>query len=284
MDELKCRICESVVRGQLDASPFFQGILLKMLQKLDKDRRGVAMCGRPLAVGALEDQLITDSAFQFALAGKNRELAVELGQRVRPPSLPIETLPSLSLPNPMLALCASRSQNLEENLQLVHNRFVLAEGQQERRLVCSVDHTYLQKQLCQAKICNQAGLVGAAWQPGEDEEECFLRFSGMSAKKAKTPAAPLMLECCVWNPTEHIQRVFSIASMPMALKPKVDESAGKPRNHGKRVACLRKFASGFCFALHSVVVSYGCFALHSVVLRCIPSGFCGHAFLRGWAM
>ena len=59
LDEVNLKIANAVARGQLDASPFLQGILLHMLRKLDKEKRGVALCGRPLQVcNAMEEQLL----------------------------------------------------------------------------------------------------------------------------------------------------------------------------------------------------------------------------------
>ena len=98
------RIADAAVKGQLSASPFLQGILLQMLRKLDRDKRGVKNVGRPLACSATEHQLIADAAFEFALAGRNKELAAKLGQQLRPAPISTESLPSLSLPNPTLAL------------------------------------------------------------------------------------------------------------------------------------------------------------------------------------
>ena len=194
------------------------------------------MCGRPLKSTATEDQLVADAAFNFALAGRNRDLAQQLGQRLRPPTLQIESLPDMGLPNPALALCSSKADQLRNNLQLVHRRFSLQPGQQERRLICSIDHTYLQRHLCQSKIAGSAGLLGPAWQPFGDEDRYFLKFETMDKDSAKIPAAPLMLECIVWNPCEQKNRPFSVASMPMALKAWVEDKEVRPRNHGKWVA------------------------------------------------
>ena len=93
LDELNVRMADACVKGQLDASPFLQGILLQMLRKLDKDRRGVSMVGRPLGSNATEHQVIADAAFEFALAGRNRELALKLGQQLRPKPIFTEELP-----------------------------------------------------------------------------------------------------------------------------------------------------------------------------------------------
>lgn len=235
------RIADAAVRGQLDASPFLQGILLQMMRKLDKNRRHVSMVGRPLACNATEHQLITDAAFEFALAGRNKELALKLGQQLRPPALSTEDLPNLGLPNPTLALSSHRSEIFRENLQAIHRHFSMAQGQQERRLVLSVDHTYLTKHLAQTKLAGSAGLVGPAWCPiGEDRS--FLPFAQLSRESARTPAAPLMLECLVWNPCESGKnRCFSIASMPMALKAAVNDPDHpvRERNRGKWVVWLR---------------------------------------------
>ena len=196
----------------------------------------MAMCGRPADATATEDQLMADAAFTFALAGKNRELALRLGQRLRPPAITTEDLAKLGLPNPTLALAKSNGEQLRRNLQFVHQKISLAEHQDERRLVCAIDHTYLTRQLCQTKIGGKAGLVGIGWLPHGDEE-CFYDFDAMPKSAAKAPAAPLMLECLVWSPVEKQQRCFSIASMPMALKSNLPSSECRTRNTGKWVAC-----------------------------------------------
>eukprot|EP00435_Cladocopium_sp_Y103_P020222 s835_g4.t3 len=238
LDEINVRIADAAVRGQLDASPFLQGILLQMLRKLDKDRRSVSMVGRPMACTATEHMLISDAAFTFSMAGKNKELAAQLGQQLRPKSLSTEELPSHSLPNPTLALLSNRSEHLRDNLQMIHRRFSMVEGQQHRRLVCAFDHTYLSRQLCQAKFSGKAGLLGPAWNPCGNEDRCFLEFGTMPRDGAKTPAAALMLECLCWNPCEDKNRCFSICSMPMALKAALldDQPPVKPRNFGKWVS------------------------------------------------
>ena len=198
------------------------------------------MVGRPMACTSMEHQLIQDSAFEFALAGKNKELAMKLGQSLRPKTLCTDDLPRHSLPNPTLALADFRSEILRENLQTINKLFSLAEGQEERRLMLSIDHTYLSKQLAQAKVAGVAGLVGPAWSPCGGEDDGFLPFSRMTRDAARTPAAPLMLECVVWNPCESSKnRVFSMCSQPMALKAAVKPDASgyavNPRNHGKWV-------------------------------------------------
>eukprot|EP00435_Cladocopium_sp_Y103_P072988 s131_g42.t1 len=237
LDEIKIKIADAAVRGQLDASPFLQGILLQMMRKLDKDRRGVGMQGRPMASTATEHQLMSDAAFEFAMAGKNKELAIRLGQQLRPAALSTEDLPNHSLPNPTLALAAQRAEILRDNLQAIHRLFSLAEGQEERRLIVSIDHTYLCRQLCQSKLAGQAGLIGAAWSPDAGEDQCWMPFSSMKRDSSRTPAAPLMLECLCWNPNESSKnRTFSICSMPMALKAAVVETGVKDRNRGKWVS------------------------------------------------
>ena len=165
LDEINIKIADAAVRGQLDSSPFLQGILLQMMRKLDKDRRGVGMQGRPMSSTATEHQLISDAAFEFAMLGKNKELAMRLGQQLRPPALSTEDLPKHSLPNPTLALATQRAEILRANLQAIHRLFALSEGQQERRLIVSIDHTYLCRSLVQSKLAGQAGLIGSAWSP-----------------------------------------------------------------------------------------------------------------------
>ena len=240
LDELNLKIADCAVRGQLDSSPFLHGILLQMMRKLDKERRGVSMVGRPLSSNATEHILIQDAAFEFALMGRHKELAVRLGQSLRPPTLSTEELPSHSLPNPCLALASFRSDILRENLQAINKLFSLAANQQERRLMVAIDHTYLSKQLVQAKLNDQAGLIGPAWSP-HDEGRCWQPFSSMADDAAKQPGASLMLECLCWNPCESSKnRTFSICSMPMALKActKDPDFSVKDSNRGKWVTWL----------------------------------------------
>lgn len=109
------------------------------------------------------------------------------------------------------------------------------------------DRTYLTKRLVQTKLAGQAGLVGPAWSP-TGEDPAFLPFSALTRDSAKTPAAPLMLECLVWNPCESGKnKCFSIASMPMALKAAIKDSDHpvRERSRGKWVVCL-----------HHVILSY----------------------------
>lgn len=243
------RMADACVRGQLDASPFLQGILLQMMRKLDKDRRGVSMVGRPMGSTALEHQLMSDAAFEFALAGKNKELAMKLGQSLRPKSLCTDELPRHSLPNPTLSLADNRSEILRENLQTINRLFSLAAGQQERRLILAIDHTYLTRHVAQAKVGGVAGLVGPAWSPCGGEDDGFLPFAQMTREAARTAAAPLMLECLCWNPAESSKnRVFSMCSQPMALKAIVKAKGGhpvNPRNAGKWVTWQSLLVSYF---------------------------------------
>lgn len=204
------------------------------------------MVGRPLASTATEHQLMCDAAFTFAMAGKNKELAAELGQQLRPPPISCESLPREGLPNPAMALSEARAEQLRDNLQMIHQKFEMVANQQERRLVCALDHTYLARQMCQAKVNGKAGLLGAAWNPcGDDEEKCFLPFATMPRDGSRTPAAPLMLEALCWNPCEEKNRCFSICSMPMALKADVAGMEVKARNKGKWVPSRQ-----ICLAAH----------------------------------
>ena len=189
-----------------------------------------------MASTSTEHRLITDAAFEFSLACRNKELAAKLGQQLRPRSLSTEELPRHSLPNPTLSLCASRRDLLIENLETVHRLFSMVEGQQARRLVMGIDHTYLSRQLAQAKVANSAGLVGAPWSPCSSEDRSFMPFSTMAREDARAAPAPLMLEALLWNPLEADKnRCFSIGSMPMALKAALQDPQVKEKNAGKWV-------------------------------------------------
>lgn len=234
---MKAKIANAVVRGQLDASPFLQGILLRMIRKLDKDRRGVSMRGQPAFSTPMEHQLMEDAAFSFAMAGKNTVLAQMLGQRARPEPIVAEKLPAMGLPDPTLALRKSEDEKLRNNLLLVHQKFSMASGQSEKRLVLSIDHTYLSRRLLQAQVGGQYGLVGAPWQPVSEEDKSFMNLRNLPSDATKTAPAPLMFECLCWHPCESVARCLSIASAPMALKAAVPSSSGRSRNLGKWVAC-----------------------------------------------
>ena len=240
LEEINVKIAEQAVRGQLDSSPFLHGILLQMMRKLDKDRRGVGMSGRPFASSALEHELISNAAFEFAMMGKNKELALRLGQQLRPRVLSTEALPASGLPNPTLALTTERAEVLQNNLLAIHRLFALAPQQQERRLAVAIDHTYLTRQLSQSKIAGEAGLIGGPWSPCGGTAH-WQPFSKMDKGSAKVAPAALMLEALAWNPCEvSPNRCFSICSMPMALKAAVVDEGVKDRNRGKWVSWLAK--------------------------------------------
>lgn len=173
----------------------------------------------------------------FALAGANKELAVQLGQNVKPPPLRVDSLPSQGLPNPMLALKQSLRARLEQNADLVHQFFPALPGESLRRLMLGLDHTYLLRGLVQVQLNEKAGMVGACWRPshdGADGDRTFMAMDRLPEDALATPKAPLMLECLTWDPAADRGRCLSLASMPMSLKP--TETAAAFRNQGKWVS------------------------------------------------
>lgn len=238
LDQINVSIAKAAVTGKLDANPVLQGIIVQCMRHLDKGERGVLTVGRKPLCTVTEEHLVTNAAFTFALAGANRELATQLGQNLRPPSLNVEKLHEFSLPNPMLALKQSLNDRLELNTELA-DQFFPRKSEVARRLVLALDHTYLQRGFAQAKLGDRAGLVGGCWHPDLDEKEendrSFMDLTKLPDKALKSQKAPLMLEALVWDPTSvQRNRPLSLASMPMSLK--ASDADGSISNHGKRVS------------------------------------------------
>lgn len=236
MDCINIQVAQAAISGRLENNPFVQGLLLQALKRIDKDLRGVSGAGRQAACSETEHRLISGAALTFAICAGNKDLAVELGQNVNPPRLHVSDLHSFSLPNPAMSLRACNVQQLTTNLELVDQKFARTAKMSTKRLVLCLDHTYLDRSLCQVKLNDKYGLAGAAWSPMLDSDNAreFMEFGSLPRDAATTPRAPLMLECLMWHPAAVRQQCYSIASMPMSLAAQVDDNQDK--NHGKRVS------------------------------------------------
>ena len=221
MQKVNLAIAKAAATGKLDANPFVQGILIKCVRSLEKAERGVfSTRGRLQAkVTEAERSLVADAALTLCMsAGSSKGLAVELGQNACPPRYFLDDLLEHSLPCPALALLTDRKDQLQENLDIIDQRFPRTEGMTSRRLLCALDHTYLQKAIQQVKLGGKRGFVGGVWYP-DDESRAFMDLEHLPEDTALTKQAGLMLECLTWDPAAPKKHVFSLASMPMSLEP-----------------------------------------------------------------
>ena len=230
-------IAKAALDGRLDANPFVQGIMLKCLSKIEKNHRGVSDRGRKACISETERRLMEGAAFTLALAGGNRELAIELGQHVTPPRMHCDLLPPMGLPNPALSLRSCAKEQLRQNLLLLDQRYARSPSMKSRRLVLALDHTYLDKTLNQGSVQGTRGLLGGIWRPRQEGQE-FIAFAEMSKDAARTPKASLMLEALAWDPCAVHQQCYSISAMPMSLAAPRDEAV--QRDHGKLVPGLQQ--------------------------------------------
>ena len=161
-------IAKAALDGQLDSNPFVQCIMLKCLSKIEKNDRGVSDRGRKACVSETERRLMEGAAFTLALAGGNRELAVELGQHVTPLRMHCDLLLPMGQPNPALLLRSCAKKQLCQNMQLLDQRFARSPKMKSRRLVLALDQTYLDKTLNQGSVEGTRGLLGGTWRPRQE--------------------------------------------------------------------------------------------------------------------
>ena len=213
LSEVNALIAKAAVTQKLDAHPMMQGILVRCLRRLDKESRGITSNrGRSACLNETEHRLIQDAALSLAVAsGASRRLLVDLGQNARSPAIQLHDLPSMSLPNPMLALLCQ--DQLRENTTLVDQLFNRLPASPAKRLVLAVDCTYLLRAHSQMKYQQVPGLVGGPWSPTA-EAEAFLKLDSLPDKAAK---APVMIEMVTWDPAAARRSTYSLASMPMNL-------------------------------------------------------------------
>lgn len=214
---MNAKIAHAVVNGALDNEGFMQGLLLQLLQRIEKKSRGIFTLRGPRARNetATERNLIEESALTLAILGGNRAVCKELGQRVKPFKCRMADLPSHSLPNAMLALLSSNHEQLQENIQLIDQLFHRTSACKKRRLLMAVDATYLEKAMLQMSMGQTVGLVGGGWSI-DNEEECFWPLAKAHEKKMK---APQMMEFLITDPSSPCdRRSYSLCSMPMFLK------------------------------------------------------------------
>lgn len=214
MDELNTKMAASLVQGKLNDNPLVQGILVQCMRTLDRLSEGKKLQGRWKDNSATEEMLVRDAALTLAMHGNNQRLAVDLGQNRIAPTISMETLVELGLPNPALSLMFP--QQLEQNVLLITNRFPRTPEMPEKRLICALDATYLLKSYSQMRLHEQDGLVGGPWSPS-DASLAFVPFKDLASKKPEKAA--VMLEALVWDPNAFERRSLSLASMPMRLGP-----------------------------------------------------------------
>ncbi len=224
-EEINLSIAVAAASGKLEQNPFMQGLLVKCLRTLEREEKGLSTRGRH-GHSELERNLISDAALTLSMSSKGSPgLAKSLGQRASPPKVYLDDLLGYSLPCPALALLDEK--DLHTNLEIVDQRYYRASGEPARRLIVAVDHTYLQRSIQQIQLRGKRGLVGGCWWPS-DPSMAFLDFDELPDDPLSCSKAPLMLEMLAWCPYQQRKECFSLASMPMSLKPKNSEQ----RNSG----------------------------------------------------
>ena len=244
LQQVNLGLAKAMLDGKLNENPLCQGLLVQCLRTLDKKSRGVSTgAGRHKNCNDAETKLVEDAALAMAILGHNTSLCKALGQKVRPPKYHWDDLPKHSLPNPCLALMTSRSEQLEENVQLASQWFALSPGQATRRCILAIDHTYLQARFVQGTVGGVPGLLGGAWSPTA-EDLAFRPFESMDGSALKAPKANLMLECLIWDPCADRRQSLSLASMPMKLG-KQNKGSRSLTKEGNMVSRLMFFARCF---------------------------------------
>lgn len=219
LQAVNAKIAAACISGRLDKNPFMQGLLCQCLSKLDKESRGVGTAGRVGNLSETEHRLLNNAAMTLAIAGGNRLLCEQLGQKATPPRVRPSELPEKGLPDPVLSLMDS--EKLAMNFDIIDACYDRSETARSRRLICAVDATYLLKSLSQYCLKGKAGLVGGPWS-AQDETRAFLEITkgNRSAEKA-----PLMLEFLLWHPCATHRDALSAGSMPISLAaPRQDAS------------------------------------------------------------
>ena len=215
MQLLNAELAKQIVGGRLDGNPFVQGILIQCLTRLEKAERGIETCrGRAADSTFTKSSLVENAALQLAIAGCNRQLAAELGQKMAPTKIKLEELERLSLPNPAMSLLSSNVDQLRQNLQLVDQRHGRSATMSPKRLMLGFDATYLLRGVSQFKMNDVVGLVGGPWSPSKED----LSFVPIDAVRRDMEKAPVMYEFLTWCPISKHRRALSVASMPMNLK------------------------------------------------------------------
>ena len=218
MDSVNAKIASAAVSGRLDRNPFVQGLLCQLINRIDKEDRGVCVTrGRCKSLSETEERLLTDAALSLAVAGGNKALSIQLGQKQRKATVCLEDLESLGLPNPALSLMFE--DQLATNLKLIDQMYERPPSGASRRLIVAMDATYLLKTISQHRRGDEVRLCGGPWSPS-NETLCWVELEKCSSKM---PKAQVMMEYLAWNPYSRKKLTLSIAAMPMALAPvKVD--------------------------------------------------------------
>ena len=212
LSEINASIAHAVVTNKLDANPVMQGLLVKCLQKLDRESRGIySNRGRAPRQSEGQQALIQDAALTLAIQGGSRQLCRTLGQNVTQPSVHPEDLVGFSLPNPCLAL--AYPEQLKQNMELIDLRYPRTPSAAVQRCVCAFDATYLMKAMSQMKVRGVAGLVGSCWSP-QTGDAGFIPLDNIPET---IPHAPVVMEFLCWDPSAISRAPLSAAEMPMAL-------------------------------------------------------------------
>lgn len=212
MELVNAKIASAAVSGKLEQSPLIQGILCRLIGRLDKRSRGMnTEHGRTKACSETETRLLEGAASTLAVLGASTAVCSELGQRKTKERVDLDTLLSMGVPNPCLTLLYQ--SQLEENLIVIDQAFPGDDKIPARRLVLGLDCTYLTKSMCQHRIRETAGLVGAPYSTSNPG----LAFTPISKRKSSLPKAPLMLEMLMWDPNHRSKVAFSLGGMPVSL-------------------------------------------------------------------
>lgn len=248
LEAVNAKIASAAVSGRLDRNPFVQGLLVQLMDRLEKEEKGIlTMRGRRRACTATEKRLLEDAALTLSILGGNSGICAQLGQKVTKPRIQMDELPSFGLPNPALSIMFP--EQLEENFILVDQLFSRRETSRSRRLMMAVDATYLLRSANQFQMNGKIGLVGGSWA-SSDESQAFLDLSAATKSLEK---APVMQEFLLWDPCSYRKETYSIAAMPMSLSAPVQKETETKHHAGNWEA--RRIL--FCYTLlMSVLFSY----------------------------
>ena len=191
MEEINARIASAAISGQLESHPLLQGLIVSVMQMLEKSERGIrTLRGRPQATSETACALVADAGLSLALAGGNIAMARQFGQRVRAGQVSFDKMDEHDLPRPALALRFEGA--LQDNMERIDRRLPSTPRQTTRRLFLAFDCTYLQPALTQASVQGQIGLVGGAWGA---VDQCFMALGENLDLKRIRRARQMCLGC-----------------------------------------------------------------------------------------
>lgn len=163
LDELaavSARIAKASCSGRLAEHPALMGLVLQVINVMEKNDRGVGQQGPKKGSSQVERSMLEEAVSLLCVNGASRDLMNSFGFNSTPSAMRnrLDSLLPSGLPSPALALLDPNV--LQENLHLINSLVPSRNGTNKHRFAIAIDSTYLLPMHQPIRIRGQRAIVG----------------------------------------------------------------------------------------------------------------------------